>query len=800
MSLIPRSRESVMMTPSSPVPVRGAGSAGIAAASEAGLGATIASVGQSLIQHAQRQQDMAESNSFEISAAKIRASYTTSFARAEKEAAPDGSDFVQKFNDISAPQVEEIKSQGPTSRQYVDRLNAVNEGMHVEMQSHATVKSISMLESYNVNGAEKVSDTFADSIRQNPDPAMVDANNKMYGQYLDEKVQKNIFSPAHREKLWNTFQEKQGLSYLYGLEERGQYGKALNYLTANAKDPTLTNQLDPDDAYDLRLIDKKEATALKGQGKTYDVPVLTAHDGAQLTPSMAATMNAIDPLKKAAMIDGFKGKAEAANNLKLSELNSNIQSFEMLAYHGNAPTDQQVATIKAQINMNPSVTPFARVRNMDRVNTANIASQTIKQLEISPRSKWGAVLNSFDGRVDMANKHAAGFDPQMGNANADITVQANRMQAKEQVQAYMDKLTKIQSNDAGQFSVDSDPVLENLYKGTKDNDPDASQKFARQTMSRQSFLQIPGDDQSILPNKDAQGMGAALKNMPNSEAADDFLKGLQRKWGPYYPKVLAEISATDKTIEKYQTITYAPSGSRFDLVDAVKNQDVIKKNFDVIPNKDQYQKLLNQAVDSRMRGFAQSISGSANDSSRLGVVNNFRESIMLQAKRDFLRGNQTADSIDGIADKAYNDIVGQQYNVVQSKNSAVIAPKTFLGQPLLPEQISSYMQKYSTPEGLKELGVLTPKDPLGKYERDPESFYSDLKATGRWVTNQNQDGIKLMTVNMDGSLTPVYDKYGKPLEKKFNQVLQDSAAYEGQRKAMERQQVKKYAPGAPGGG
>ena len=45
------------------------------------------------------------------------------------------------------------------------------------------------------------------------------------------------------------------------------------------------------------------------------------------------------------------------------------------------------------------------------------------------------------------------------------------------------------------------------------------------------------------------------------------------------------------------------------------------------------------------------------------------------------------------------------------------------------------------------------------------------------MTNQDQSGIKLMTTNMDGSLTPVYNKFGKPIEQNYRNVINSELAY-----------------------
>ncbi len=768
MALIPRAQETNAMTVSSPVPIRGSTSAGIQASSEADLGGNIAKLGGALIQHAQRQEDMSQSNAFEISKAQLQANYMTSMAEAEKQASPDGSDMVQKFNEISGPNTDKIKANGPTSKEYADRLAAVDEAMRTEMGAHATVTGLSMQEKSNMDGAIKIADTHADSVRANPSPAMVGIAKNSYGQYLDGLVQKGVFTPDHRTKLMNGFDEKLGLSAIEGMAIQGKYGEAVNYLNANQGDASLVNKLDPDQAKSIGLIDSKEAEQLKSQGKTYDIPILTKKDGAQLTPEMTAAMSAIDPLKKASMIEQMKGKAQAAGDLKVSELNANMSGFEFMAYHGGSVSDAQIAKLKQDINSNPALTPFARVRNMDAINTAVAANQSIKTMQTLPRDKWDSVINNFDSKVNMAQAQAAKYDNQMASAHSDLAVQANRMQAKERLQDTASKMIKAQETDAGGFSIESDPVLNNLFRGTKNNDPEVSQRFASQTLARQNYLGISKDGQSVLPNSEAEGIGATLKHLPNSEAAADYLKNLNAKWGPYYPKVLSEITGTDKDLAKYQALAYIPSAQQFGLVDAIKNKGAILDNFKNLEGHTEIHNTMSAVADKEMSQFSKSLLGGANDSSRIQVINGYKDAIMLKAKRDVVdSGKSPTEAVKTATD----EVINSQFNFVPSNGAPILVPKTMNGQPVLPEQVSNFVNKYSDAESFKELNLQVRGDATGKYQANPDSFYRDLQDKGRWVTNSAQDGVKLMTLEMSGKLQPVFDKYGKQVEKKYSDIM-----------------------------
>lgn len=795
MPIIPRIQEQAQMNPSSPVPVRGAASAGVASASEADVGGAIAKFGQVVMQHYEKQQDMAQSNSYELAATRVEAAYSTAYDQAKKQSAPDGSDFVQKFNDISTPMVEEAKKGGPTQGAYVDKLNTTQEVMRTKIQARAIVEGASMLEQHNADGAIKIGDAFADSVTQNPTADMVASRKQSYGSYLDDKVTKGIFDPKTREKLERTFDEKLGLSYIQGLAIKGSYGQAVNALKANQQDPSFTTKLNPDDAKAAGLIDSTEAQELKSKGQTYDIPTLTKSDGAKLTPELSAALGAIDPVRKGNLIMQLKNKAEGESALRVSELNANVSGLEQLAYHGGDISNQQIAMVKQQINMNAALTPFARVRLMDQVNTAAAANGVIKALEVAPRSQWSGIVDSFDKRVDEAHATAVQGDARMAGASSDIAVQANRQVARNRLDQYVAKLAKIQSDDAGLFSIQSDNRMSLLYQGTKDGSPGGSQKFAQQTLANQERLQIPADDRSILPNSEATSLGTVLSNLPNSEATNDFVSGLQQKWGSYYPQVMNEISATDKSLKKYQALTYAPASTRGQLVDAIRNQDTIKSTFSQLDQKTVEQGNINTAVNAKLGEFSSAVTGSSNDISRIGVVTNFRDAMELQVKRDYIK-DPRGFNVNESTNRAYNDLVGAQFNIAKGPQGSVIVPKAIAGQPMLAKPVEDFLNYHSDAAGMKELNPFIPKDPLGKYQRDPESFYSDLAARGKWVTSPAQDGVRLMNTEMDGRLTPIFDKFGKPIEKKYL----DMSLHPISNDQKVKRQMRQNAPGAPSGG
>lgn len=768
--IIPRNNESITMQPRNPVPVRGASSVGNDFQGLADLGQSIQRMGSTIIDHVQKQDEMAQRNKLEIASSAIEKVHSEGLDYAQRNSQPDGSNINDVFNQYTKPRIDEIqKNLGPDKESpYADKLSAFTEAATNHAGARLFLTKAAMLETYNQNGAMTVGDTMADSVRENPTPEMLAARVKGLDNYLGDLTGKGIFKPEQAMKLKNGQMEKFGLQMVSGLYERGQYGAALNFLKANQQDDTAVSKMDPRVAVTSGLIDQKEADQLLAQGKTYDQPVLTRKDLVQMTPEMTQAMMAIDPAKKAALIDHMKNKAEAETQLKLSELNSQVSSFEQIAYSGGNYTEAQKGTIKSQINGNSSLHLWARKRLMDAVDTADVANGLMKAMQSAPRSQWQSIAGQFDDRIKMSEGTAAKFDPNMTNLSADMTIRANRMKAKNTLDSEMDQLAKFQSKDAASFAIQSDNQLTNFWGATKDGDPNFSQRYAREAIARQTYLEIPPKDQRVLPKNYAEQIGSQLKGIPDSETTNDFLSKLQNQWGPAYPRVLKEISGSDKSLANFSIATYAQNDTRADLVDSIKNSDAITKQFKTLPDHEVIGKLVVDRAETITRPLSQAILGSANETGNMNILNNFQTAITTQARRDIVqKGMEPTAAVE----KAYSDIVDKQYHIVPTGKSMLLVPKDLNGVITDADKISQSIRQSSYVEGLKNLNLMIPNDPLGKYKRDPNTFYEDLAQTGKWVTNQQQDGARLMTVEMDGHLSPVYDKYGKSVELKYKDIM-----------------------------
>lgn len=776
MGIIPRAQENVRMNVSSPVPIRGASTEGVAEMASAGLGQDLQKLGGVILQHYDQQEELKQQNALEISSNQLESLYRQSMEVAEKEAASDGSDIGKKFNDHFNPAASEIIKNGPGEKKYADRLQVFEQKVRTQADTNLFIQSGVLLEKHNSDQATVIGNTFANSVREHPEPAMVASRIQNYETYLGGI--KGI-SPKENAKLMNNFMGDIGISFVQGLIEKGQPGAALNYLRANqpneADGKPISIKLDPNEAQKLGFIHAGEKDALLEQGKTYDIPALTKGDGARLTPQLTAAMNAIDPQKKFQYIEHVKNKAEGEAAARLSELSHQVTAAKYLAERGELGSNDeaQIAYLKKQINMNPYATPASKLRLMDDLNTAAALGDQTKSMMSKPRSQWASAVESFDQRIKAGEESAAKFDPRMKDASSDLSVQANRLQAKEKVKAFQVHLAAAQKADASSFVLNSNDKVKTLFEGIKDGDSFGSQNFARASLAEQSRLEIPEVDQRVLPKPMAVGIGQLLKNIPSSAETNEKLTQLQAQWGPQFPRILHEISKADKDLEAYKAAMYSPKETRGVLVDAIKNATAINKGFSGLENHTTIKNTLEDSVAAEMKPFASAVAGSANDSSRQSLLNGFSEAVSLEAKSLILHKGMDPSVA---AKKAYNDVIGAQYSVVNAGQSSLVVPRVIDNQAILPEKVKGFVQYHSIKDGLKNLGAMVPSDATGKYQ-DPDKFYQDLQATGRWVPNENQDGIRLMTVEMDGTLNPIYNKYGVVIEKKFKDINNDPNEY-----------------------
>lgn len=755
MALIPRGQQTVRMQVTSPVSaVPTNGDRSMQALAQ--FGDTVERVGRGLLEN-QRRVQIARGTDALNEATRV------SLAEAQQRAQADGSDLAKVYDDLAGPRIAEVQSQFGSDPVVGDELQRYNERVGKQIGTDLTIKRFQMLEKSNYDGLQEIGDRAAERLRQNPNEDLATAEMKNYGATLDQMVQSGGMSAENALKARQEYSSKAALSLISGLEEKNQLGKALTFLQATA-DNTSTD-LDPAQARALGFIDSREASALEAKGETFKVANFTKGDKVKLNPEIAVLMQSLTPRQKEQLTDNLKAKMRENTQIRMGDLNAQINGFQAFAAAGGDYTEKDVAALKAQINSVPHLTKQARVRLMDEVNTADVLNKQVKLMQITPRSQWGKILETAD--VKIAGASLGDPDPAMQAAGKDFAVAGNRAKAKERLLTTMQIVAKQQNEDPAAF-VQKDPQLQMLYRGTKDDDPAATANYLRQSFAKQNYLGIPPDNVRALSKSEAIDYGMQLKYQTSSGEMNTYMAGLQRKYGEYFPKVMQEISATDPTLKGTESAVYAPPEIRGQILDVLKNRPVINEAFSKLPRMTYKQDLINQNIRSEvLSDLNRAVMDSSDGAQGQGVVNTLQELVELKVKSDL--NYDPSQDVKTLVQKAKADIIDRQYSIVSAVNSSILMPKQINGIPLSEQAVENFATDFSSQEGLKKLSLATPKSFEANGQGDAWLGY--VEERGRWVTNADQTGIKLVVIQPNGSKVQVYNKYGKPVERSFQRIM-----------------------------
>jgi hypothetical protein len=775
MAIIPRGNQTPGMNVSSPVPIAGTGSARI-------QGEAIAQFGGAVSQFADQQLQFDRRLSYEEGANDVTniAKEGEKFARDNSK--PDGSDYQEKYIEYVQPKMDTaINARAGNDPRLVKQLTSYKDRVQVDMATSNTIKSLELREKYNFERTETQQNESANRLRANPSPNSVAAELSLNNRLIDDLAKpdakgQSIISAQNAIALKKAYYEKSAKAMIAGLAEKEQYGQALNLLQAtqsvDEQGKPMTVGVDPDKAVTLGYIDSREAAQLKGQGKMYEVPALTKGDKVKLSNEQALIMSGLDPREKAHLIDVMKAKVKEKTEVKLSDLNASVSGFEAISYSGATVDEREVANLKKQVNGNSNLSPIAKLRTMDRINTAYAINQQLQLASVTPRSQASNIIAGGAAKIQASADQAATFDPKMGTIGQDFAVQANRMQAQQALNTALQSIQTQQDKDPVAFFLTTDLSLRNQYLGTKDasTNPDgikSLQSFMTTLLNKQQYIGIPIDKQKVLTVQESTQLANMLTSIPDAANTNAELNRMQATYGEHFPRVLNELAKVNKSLADYKGIAYADPHTREALVDAIKNEAAIMAEY-TGPSAANDKKVINKSVDTQVKSsmapFRLATLGTANDSGRLEVVQSLEKLVSLQAKRDMLRdGSLSSD--DAVA-KAYNDVIASTYDIVDTAKSSLLVPRIVGRRPMDIGIVKDYVDVYSKAGNFKELNVAIP----AAYGDDSIKYGQVLQANARWVTNQTQTGIKLMQPTESGNLMSVYDKFGNPIEKSYEEI------------------------------
>lgn len=765
MAIIPRNKEQTRLSVGSPVGIGSGDFAGTPGRTLEGFGDALAKVGLSLYQADQRI-------SIEEGSSEINTTLESAREYARKNSKVDGSDYQEKFKEYSDPRIEEIKSRRSGFDPKVSReLESYSKKAMYNADVDSMITAAKMNEQHQYERIDGIQNQAADRIRESGNPEVISNEIVSHNQLIDDLLKQGSIPAGNAAKLRKSFLEKGSKQLIEGLENKQNYRQALNLLQANQESPDLYMNLPPDEAQKMGLIDSREADSLAQKGESYQVPVMTKDGKHQLTPQEAMLMGGMDPREKASAIDRLTSKIKAKSAMKLSDLNAGVSGFTQLAMAGAPINDKQVAELKRQINNNEALTPFARVRLMDEVNTAQAVNKQLQIAATTPRGQAGNVIEGLDKTIKMYAHEAAVRDPKMAMGATDFAVQANREDAKRKFATSLENLYQVQDKDPAAFHLNTDTEINKLKAMSADADtnPEARKYLERYNdavLNKSNYL---GSKAAILTKAEASNHGKILQALPSSEDANNYINQMQAMYGPkHFSKAMTEVIASNpQALGKYQAVIHAEPGLREDLVDGIRNEGAIAKEFKKGGQYEGVNSLVEASVKSQFSQFRSTFVSGVNDSGNLKTIQNLESAAMLQAKRDIVRSGKDPEAA---AKDAYATIVGSQYATVSGNNgSKLIIPRQVGGYNIGPKQeqhFAHYADYYTRAENLAKLNIAVPKNAV---DTESDSYYKRLAPNLRWVTNENQSGMRLMeTVN--GKIEPVYDRYGRKVEKSYEDV------------------------------
>lgn len=761
MPIIPRNNQSAQMQPSNPTPIAGTNDARIPGQSIEAVGKMWTGMGEGVKQEYQRLEEFQRQNQVNEGKDELQNIYKGAGKHAEQTAKPDGSDLDKQFYDYATPKVNQVLGRYADNPLSNMEMQSYTKRLKNDADTSLQIHKVGMLETDNWNKYEQQIDISSDRIRANPTEEMLTAEQMSLNSDLKVKISSGVFDAEKANKLQKVIHEKQVTAYIDGLGNTKQYGKALNALQANQEDPNAFTEVNPDQALRSGFITQSEADAMKSKGEMYKVPALTTGDKVRMTPELSAAFAGMPTEKKARLIDQMRSKLREDSDVKLSDLNASVHGFEKVAMDPNGAYSPGLRReLIGKINDNPLLTTYAKIRLIDQVNTADAVNQQLKAAVVTPRKEFGSLIQKMDARISEGVNEAIKFDPRMKATNEDISVKANRLEAQEKLARALHEMAQQDDKDPVSFNLQNDQQLSMLYKGTKDNTPDgnkATQAFISQSLAKQAYRGVTHP--RVLSNAEVANYAQTLKAAPDSGTASQIVDGLQAKYGPYFPRAMQELAGKDDDLKAYGATAFAPPGIRENLVDAIKNKHAIDENLKKGGLWDTQKKAMESSVNDLMKPFRQAISSSVNDSSGEAISGKMQSAIELRVKRELVKNPDT--NVADATKLAYQEIVESQYHIAQGPNSTVLVPRELADKRI----VESYMSVYSKKENMADLNLAVPKT-----YSNPDDFYNSLAKQSRWITTPDQTGVRLMQMDLSGKMQPVFDKYGKPVMKSYDEI------------------------------
>lgn len=456
-------------------------------------------------------------------------------------------------------------------------------------------------------------------------------------------------------------------------------------------------------------------------------------------------------------LDNVSSLYNSQQSVTKSYLEGKLKDVTTDLLNGNHVTSDQGMGLINAYNSNPKATPADKEAFKTQVFTSMAVGNAIQNIRILPKDQRQPEIDKLQDLVGQGNNSS--LRQEIVNKG---TAAINHLEAQE-------------LKDPARAGVLASPEVASLAKqaqGTgSPNDPNgtiATSKYLDALTGVQRHLQIP---EKVLSVDDMSAESAKINTGMSPANIGEEISKLSNKYGNYFPKVMDELSKGPEKGQpginpQYAIAAYLPTNdSKTNAISNIQNYKNIKDQWisNGRVNKD-YEHLGLQAsqATSQIRGIINAGSPlSKNDPLSKAITGQ----VEIEAMK-IMNSPQGAKNSDEAITQAYNRVITSNFTIASGGKSQVIVPKNIPGLAGNEETINKSLNYYSTPNGLKSLGI----KPIGS----DDGFYDHLSNTSRWINTSDKTGARLVQYLPEGKVVPVLDSNQQPIKKQFIDFVRDA--------------------------
>lgn len=298
----------------------------------------------------------------------------------------------------------------------------------------------------------------------------------------------------------------------------------------------------------------------------------------------------------------------------------------------------------------------------------------------------------------------------------------------------------------------------------------ATENYLRTVRAERERLGIPGAD--VLPNSYAQGIADQINTAQNGEQLATTLEREGARWGAAWPQVYGQLAP-----KLSDTALVVGSGIPRSAATALTSMSQLKdaELKALVPPSVKWSDVQN-AVSKQLQDFQRSFPAEG-----ARTFNAFNEAATRLTVRNMQQGASRGDA----AAKAYQDLIGSQYQMIEFRGVTMRAPTSIDGRQVEDGARTAIANFEATSSAI----AVPPGSPLTA-EQYAAQFGAHVRQNGYWVTRPDGDGVVLY---VDGG--PVFDQGGR-VERTWEELQALHGANEAKRieearsRALRRQEAR----------